>query len=231
MGENVNILVVEDDTDINSLLCNILTAKGYGVRSAYSGSEAMMCLNQYKYQLVVLDLMLPGVSGEDIIKEVRKSRIMPIIVVSAKTSQEDKINALNLGADDFIAKPFETNEVLARVEAQLRRYLKFNKENNEDSKITLKNLVLDRESKEVTVCGKKVSLTVIEFSILELLLTSPNKVFTRSNIFESVWKDDFMGDDNTVNVHVSNLRTKLLKADSKEEYIKTVWGIGFKISD
>ena len=93
MGENVNILVVEDDTDINSLLCNILTAKGYGVRSAYLGSEAMMCLNQYKYQLVILDLMLPGVSGEDIIKEVRKSRIMPIIVVSAKTSQEDKINA------------------------------------------------------------------------------------------------------------------------------------------
>lgn len=228
---NKKILVVEDDSDINGLLCKILIQNGYKVRGAYSGSEAKMCIEQFEYDLIILDLMLPGVSGEELIKEIRKNYFMPIIVSSAKTSTEDKISVLKLGADDFIIKPFDINELLARVEAQLRRYTKFSTKNNINNKIIHKNLELNIDSRQVFVNKKEVNLTVIEFDILNLLITNPNKVFTRSNLFESVWKDEFMGYDNTVNVHVSNLRNKLSKFDKDNEYIQTVWGIGFKLKD
>ena len=178
---------------------------------------------------IILDLMLPGISGEELLSEIRKKYVMPIIVASAKTSAEDKIAVLRMGADDFISKPFDINEVLARVEAQLRRYTKFSSQNSISSKLTHKNLELDIDSRQVHANGKEVSLTVREFDILELLIANPNKVFTRANLFESVWKDDFMGDDNTVNVHISNLRSKLSKVDKDNEYIQTVWGIGFKL--
>ena len=228
---NKKILVVEDDSDINGLLCKILIQNGYDVRGAYSGSEAKMCIEQFEYDLIILDLMLPGLSGEELIKEIRKNYFMPIIVSSAKTSTEDKISVLKLGADDFIIKPFDINELLARVEAQLRRYTKFSTKNNINNKIIHKNLELDIDSRQVFVNKKEVNLTVIEFDILNLLITNPNKVFTRSNLFESVWNDEFMGYDNTVNVHVSNLRNKLSKFDKDNEYIQTVWGIGFKLKD
>ena len=228
---NMKILVVEDDSDINGLLCKILIQNGYDVRGTYSGSEAKMCIEQFEYDLIILDLMLPGVSGEELIKEIRKNYFMPIIVSSAKTSTEDKISVLKLGADDFIIKPFDINELLARVEAQLRRYTKFFTKNNINNKIIHKNLELDIDSRQVFVNKKEVNLTVIEFDILNLLITNPNKVFTRSNLFESVWNDEFMGYDNTVNVHVSNLRNKLSKFDKDNEYIQTVWGIGFKLKD
>lgn len=190
-----------------------------------------MCIEQFEYDLIILDLMLPGVSGEELIKEIRKNYFMPIIVSSAKTSTEDKISVLKLGADDFIIKPFDINELLARVEAQLRRYTKFFTKNNINNKIIHKNLELDIDSRQVFVNKKEVNLTVIEFDILNLLITNPNKVFTRLNLFESVWNDEFMGYDNTVNVHVSNLRNKLSKFDKDNEYIQTVWGIGFKLKD
>lgn len=228
---NKKILVVEDDSDINGLLCKILIQNGYDVRGAYSGSEAKMCIEQFEYDLIILDLMLPGVSGEELIKEIRKNYFMPIIVSSAKTSTEDKISVLKLGADDFIIKPFDINELLARVEAQLRRYTKFSTKNNINNKIIHKNLELDIDSRQVFVNKKEVNLTVIEFDILNLLITNPNKVFTRSNLFESVWNDEFMGYDNTVNVHVSNLRNKISKFDKDNEYIQTLWVIGFKLKD
>ena len=229
MNKNNNILVVEDEWDINGLLCKILSQHGYNVRSAYSGSEANMGIEQFDYDLIILDLMLPGISGEELLSEIRKKYVMPIIVASAKTSAEDKIAVLRMGADDFISKPFDINEVLARVEAQLRRYTKYSSQNSINNKFTLKNLELDVDSRQINVNGEEVSLTVREFDILELLITNPNKVFTRANLFESVWKDDFMGDDNTVNVHISNLRSKLSKVDKDNEYIQTVWGIGFKL--
>lgn len=231
MNKEFNILVVEDDADINGLLCNILSKDGYKVRGAYSGSEAIMCLEQFDYDLVILDLMLPGVTGESIINEIRKNKIMPIIVISAKDTQEDKINVLKSGADDFISKPFDISEVLVRVQVQLRRYKQFSKQESEDNKIIHKNIILDSESRQVFIKNKEIALTVREFSILELLMSNPNKVFSRANLFESVWNNEFLGDDNTVNVHVSNLRSKLSKVDKQEEYIQTVWGIGFKLKD
>ncbi len=230
MNKEVEILVVEDDIDINNLLCNILKKNGYKVRGAFSGSEALMCIEQFNYDIVLLDLMLPGVTGEELIQEVRKQKFMPIIVISAKTAQEDKINVLKCGADDYVTKPFDINEVLARVEVQLRRYKQFSKEEKADNKLKHKNITLDRDSRQVFIKDEEISLTLREFSILKILMENPNKVFTRGNLFESVWESEFLGDDNTVNVHVSNLRSKIAKADT-EEYIQTVWGIGFKLKD
>ncbi|SDP71152.1 response regulator transcription factor [Clostridium gasigenes] len=226
-----NILVVEDDSDINGLLCNILKKEGHAVRSAYSGTEAKMCIEQYDYDLIILDLMLPGVTGEELIEEIRKIKVMPIIVISAKTGQEDKINVLKLGADDFINKPFDIKEVIARVEAQLRRYKEFSQSKSKDNKLKYKNIILDSESRRVFINKEEIALTVREFSILQLLISNPNKVFTRENLFETVWENEFLGDDNTVNVHISNLRSKLSKADRGSYYIKTVWGIGFKLKE
>lgn len=231
MSLNINILIAEDDADINQLLSNILIREGYSVRSAYSGTEAKMCMEQYDYDLLLLDLMLPGISGESLIEEVRKIKVLPIIVISAKTTIEDKINVLKLGADDFICKPFNIQEVLARVEAQLRRYTKFSVSKEQNNKLTYKNLTLDKEAKEAYLKDKQLSLTMIEFKLLELFISNPKKVFTRANIFETVWNDEFYGDDNTVNVHISNLRNKLAQVDKDTKYIQTVWGIGFKLQE
>lgn len=231
MKDNINILVVEDDVDINNLLCKILSKEGYGVRAAFSGSEAKMCLEHYDFQLVLLDLMLPAISGEEIISLIRKDNTVPIIVISAKLGQDAKIEALKLGADDFISKPFDVKETLARVEAQLRRYMVFSNTKEKQNILKYNDLVLNRETVEVRVKGQLVNLTAREFSILELLMSHPNKVFTRANLFEHVWKEDFFGDDNTVNVHISNLRSKLAKISPDTEYIRTIWGIGFKLGD
>ncbi|WP_035293389.1 response regulator transcription factor [Clostridium sp. KNHs214] len=231
MNDDISILVVEDDVDINNLLCKILTKEGYKVTGAYSGSEGRMCLERYDFQLVLLDLMLPGVSGEELISYIRRVKTMPIIVISAKLQQDTKIEVLKLGADDFVSKPFDINEVVARVEAQLRRYMIFSNNIEKKNIVAYKDLILDKEKIKVTLKGKAISLTSREFSILELLMTYPNKVFTKANLFQHVWNDEFIGDDNTVNVHISNIRSKIYKIDKNTEYIHTVWGIGFKMSD
>lgn len=227
--ETYHILVVEDDPDINKLLCRVLTGAGYDCRPAYSGSEAALWAGQYDYDLILLDLMLPGLTGEELITQLRQRKTMPIIVLSAKTGLEDRVNVLKLGADDFIPKPFDNAEVLARVEAQLRRYRQFSGTAG-GSVLTHGDLVLDKESVTVTAAGKPVSVTAREFHILTLLMEHPKKVFTREQLYQQVWDGTYMGDDNTVNVHISNLRSKLAKA-SPTEYIKTVWGIGFKMCD
>lgn len=227
--ENCHILVVEDDPDINRLLCTVLGNVGYDCRPAFSGSEAELWATQYNYDLVLLDLMLPGLTGEEFIQKMRRKKTMPILVLSAKAGLEDRVNVLRLGADDFIPKPFDNAEVLARVEAQLRRYKEFSG-GGAGQVLTHGALVLDRESVTVTVDGKPASLTAREFEILALLMAHPKKVFTREQLYEQVWGGEFMGDDNTVNVHISNLRSKLNKV-SKGDYIKTVWGIGFKMAE
>ena len=225
-----HILVVEDDPDINRLLCRILTDGGYDVRPAFSGSEAVLWAEQYEYDLVLLDLMLPGLTGEEFIAQMRRKKTMPILVLSAKAGLEDRVNVLRLGADDFISKPFDNAEVLARVEAQLRRYRQFSAPAEAGEVLRLGDLVLDREAVRVTAGGKDVALTAREFEILALLLSHPKKVYTREQLYEQVWGGEFFGDDNTVNVHISNLRSKLGKV-SDREYIKTVWGIGFKMNE
>lgn len=229
--DDINILVVEDDQDINKLLCKILEGGGYHCRPAFSGSEAVLWAEQYEYDLVLLDLMLPGLTGEEFIAQMRKKKTMPIIVLSAKAGLESRVNVLRLGADDFIPKPFDNAEVLARVEAQLRRYMQFSRPGGEGRPVlTCGDLVLDRESVSVTAGGSTVPVTAREFEILALLMGHPKKVFTREQLYEQVWGGEYFGDDNTVNVHISNLRSKLAKV-SGVEYIKTVWGIGFKMNE
>ena len=224
-----NILIVEDDADINSLLEKLLTNAGSHVRPAFSGSEGKMCLEQYQYDLVLLDLMLPGVTGEALVAQIRRSSTVPIIIISAKASVADRIDLLKLGADDFICKPFDVGEVLARVEAQLRRAVAFSEAGGSVKILTSGDLVLDADSMEVRLKDQPVSLTVREFKILHLLMSHPKKVFTRENLFTQVWEDAFLGEDNTVNVHICNIRSKLAKIDPDTSYIKTVWGIGFKM--
>lgn len=224
-----HILIVEDDPDINGLLEKLLTRAGYHARPAFSGSEGKMCLEQYQYDLVLLDLMLPGVTGEELVAQIRRSSTVPIIIISAKASVADRIDLLKLGADDFICKPFDVGEVLARVEAQLRRAVAFSEAGRSPDLLTNGDLVLDAESMEVRLKNQPVSLTLREFKILHLLMSHPKKVFTRENLFTQVWEDEFLGEDNTVNVHISNIRSKLAKIDPDTSYIKTVWGIGFKL--
>lgn len=220
-----NILVVEDDSAINNLLAEILTRKGYAVMQAYSGTEARLLLEQNAFSLILLDLMLPGLTGEELLRQLRLKSNAPVIVLSAKDAFQDKINALHIGADDYMTKPFDEGELLARVEANLRRagdtYA------TPSGAITYKDISLDKESRIVTVGGNMVTFTAREFDILVLLMSNPKKVFTKSNLYQSVWKDEFFGDDNTVNVHISKIRSKLGDA----EYIQTVWGIGFKMQD
>ncbi len=227
--EAIHILVVEDDSAINALLCRVVSDAGYDCRGAFSGSEAALLAEKYDYDLILLDLMLPGLSGEEFIRQVRKGKTMPVIVLSAKAGLEDRVNVLRLGADDFIPKPFDNAEGLARIEAQLRRYKKFSGLSG-GTVLRWGELTLDRERIIVSVAGQELTLTAREFEILALLMEDPKKVYTREQIYERVWGEEYMGDDNTVNVHISNLRAKLSKA-SEREYIKTVWGIGFKMAE
>lgn len=230
--DRANILVVEDDADINRLLCTILEGAGYTCRAAFSGSEAMLWAEKYDYDLVLLDLMLPGLTGEEFIAQIRQGKTMPIIVLSAKVAVDDRVNALALGADDFMTKPFDNREVLARVEAQLRRSRSRSFSQPQAGKdLRWGSLVLSRDSHTAALDGKELTLTTREFAILALLMEQPKRAFSRAQIYESVWGEEFMGDENTVNVHVSNLRAKLNKAGPGREYIKTVWGIGFKMAE
>lgn len=229
-----HILVVEDDVDINNLIAKTLTKQDYKVTQAFSGSEANLRLEMDNFQMVMLDLMLPGITGEELIKDIRKNKDILIIVISAKTSLDDKVNVLELGADDYITKPFELEEILARVNAQLRRYRRFGESindnfNSEEHKF--KELVLNEQSRTVKVRGKNIALTNHEFDILCLLLKNPYKVYSRETLYEQVWKSGYYGEDNSVNVHVSNIRKKIKDIAEGEEYIKTVWGIGFKLNN
>lgn len=227
--DNINILIVEDDDSINNLIAKLLKKNNYNVVQAYSGTEALLHLERDTFHLVLLDLMLPGKTGEELIKSIRKNKTMPIIIVSAKIDKQSKLELFKLGADDYITKPFDLEELSARIDVNVRRYVNFNSSEAFDEKLIYKDIVLNKETKEVEVNGIKLILTAREFNILELFLTHPKKVFSKANIFESVWGEEYLCDDNTVNVHMSNLRNKLQKANSEEEYIETIWGMGYKL--
>ncbi|GKU25030.1 DNA-binding response regulator [Clostridium folliculivorans] len=227
--DNINILIVEDDDSINNLIAKVLKKNNYDVVQAYSGTEALLYLERDTFQLVLLDLMLPGKTGEELIRSIRKNKTMPIIVVSAKMDKQSKLELFKLGADDYITKPFDLEELSARIDVNVRRYINFNNNEVFDEKLTYKDIVLNKETKEVEVNGLKLVLTAREFNILELFLTHPKKVFSKANIFESVWGEEYLCDENTVNVHMSNLRNKLQKANLEEEYIETIWGMGYKL--
>ena len=226
-----NILVVEDDVDINNLITKTLEKHDYKVTQAFSGSEALLQLSISEFKLILLDLMLPGMSGEDIINKTREKKEIPIIVISAKTSLQDKVNVLNIGADDYIIKPFELEEVIARVNSLLRRYKKYEINTPSNEVYKFKNIMLEEETRKVKVKEKEIHLTGYEFDILSILIKHPNRVYSRESLYEQVWKNGYYGEDNSVNVHISNIRKKIKSVAEDEDYIKTVWGIGFKLNN
>jgi len=220
------ILIVEDDVAINGLLAEILHKENYETVQAYSGTEARLLIDGGSgstLSLIIMDLMLPGMMGEELLPLIKQQVDIPVLVLSAKDTTQDKTGLLRAGADDYMTKPFAEEELLARIEVLLRRGGTVVKDND----LEYQDITLELEGRKVTKAGKTLSLTAREFDILALLLQNPQKVFTKSNLYQSVWRDEFFGDDNTVNVHISNLRNKL----GKGEYIQTVWGIGFKLYD
>lgn len=225
-----HILVVEDDVDINNLIKKKLEKEGYKTTQAFSGTEALLQLSISEFDLILLDLMLPGINGEEIINKIRTEKEIAIIVISAKTSLKDKVKVLNIGADDYITKPFETEEVLARVNSSLRRYRKYEISTNQSEKYKFKNIELEEDTRKVTVKGIEIHLTGHEFDILSILIKNPDRVYSRESLYEQVWKNGYYGEDNSVNVHISNIRKKIKLVSEDEEYIKTVWGIGFKLN-
>ena len=220
------ILVTEDDSHINNMLCDLLALNGYTPIAAYSGSEALLLLRGNDFSLVLLDLMLPGKTGEQVLAEIRGLSAVPVIVITAVADKATTVKLLRLGADDFLTKPFDNNELLARIDVLLRR-----KTQNQDTKLLkYKNLSLDLEAYDASINGKNAGLSKLEFEILRLLMSHPNKVYSKNNLYESVWGGEFFGDENTVNVHISKIRAKLNVISEGCEFIKTVWGIGFKMS-
>ncbi|RHS79731.1 DNA-binding response regulator [Firmicutes bacterium AM43-11BH] len=220
------ILIIEDDLEINALLADFLKEKGYAVHCQYDGLHVLDFLNKEKIDLIILDIMLPYRSGDIILSDVRKKFTIPVIIISAKETTQNKIDLLRLGADDYITKPFDMEEVLARIESNLRR-VQF--QNSQTKCLQHNNLTLDLEKNTAFLNGIELSLTAKEFGILELLMKYPDKVFSKSNLFQSVWDTEYIAEDNTLNVHISNLRNKLKAICSDTEFIDTVWGIGYRL--
>ena len=256
-----NILIVEDDININNLLCEVLRKAGYTCEQAFSGTEAKLLLDikEKAYTLVLLDLMLPGASGEEVLKEIRKQGRLPVIVLTAKDSIDDKIGVLTDGADDYITKPFEIREVLARIQVQLRHIeaeteseakgeteSETKGETESETKVKTKagmqegqysgrlefrDMVLTRSTFEVSIGGRVLpKITKQEFAILELLLKNPKQVFSKEDIFEYAWDEPYMGETKTLDVHISNIRKKI-KTVTPDEYIETIWGIGYRLHE
>lgn len=217
------ILVVEDDLYIGNMIEELLTLHHFAVTRAYSGSEAVLQYQSIKPDLVLLDLMLPGLSGEEVLAKI-KDNGTPIIILSAKSSKSDRINNLLNGANDYLTKPFDNDELLARIEVQLR-----NKHQIKSEKITIDEITVDKSTYQAYVNDHDLKLTKSEFLILALLMSKPNHVFSRTMIFEKIWDCEAIGDEEGIKVHISNLRNKL-KEFTNKKYIETVWGVGFKFN-
>ncbi len=227
------LLIVEDDTDMNNLLKIILQNEDYEVAQAFSGTEASSYFDKNIPDLVLLDLMLPGMTGEELLHKIREEKQcnVPVLVLSAKNALKDKVTLLSIGADDYITKPFEPEEVIARIQAALRRsFLTTETNGSKQDVYSYKNIELYPNLRKVTVQDKELSLTVREYEILYLLIQNPEKVYSREHLYELVWQEGYYGTDHTVNVHVSNLRKKIKEYDLLEEYIQSVYGIGFRLA-
>jgi DNA-binding response OmpR family regulator len=220
------LLIIEDSKDVNDMLCQSLEAEGYQVKSVYDGLAGMRELKSEVYDMVLLDIMLPYKSGDEILRELRQFSNVPVMILSAKDMVGVKIDLLKLGADDYITKPFDLGEVVARVATHLRRTML---QNEIESIFTYKDLELNANQKRLTAAGVEIELTSKEYLIMELLIKHKGKVFSKANIYETLWGEEYLGDDNAVKTHMSNLRNKLKKVNPDEEYIETVWGMGYRL--
>ncbi len=228
----MKILLVEDDTEISEMLKNFLITENYEVVTACDGESACERFFADEYSIVLLDLMIPKISGMEVMKTIRASSTVPIMIISAKDTDSDKVLGLGLGADDYVTKPFSVTEVLARIKANIRRNTQYAAGTAaEQDIITIGNLVLNTGDYSVSKGGRKIELTSKEFEILHLLMKNPKKVYTKEQMYLLVWNDAYLGDENAVNVHISRLRNKIEDNPRDPKYVVTVWGIGYKLGD
>lgn len=229
--ETYNILVVDDDKEIVRSLSKLLELEGYHVYKAYHGLEAMDVLMERQIHLIILDVMMPRLNGLSALMKIREKNNIPIIMLSAKTEESDKVLGLSMGADDYVTKPYNTAELMARVKSQLRRYFSLGAAASSQEGNLLKNggLVLNRNTKELTVDQEPVRLTATEYKIMELLMSHPGYVFPAEEIYTQVWQEEAYGVENTVMVHIRRIREKIEITPKNPKYLKVVWGIGYKI--
>lgn len=227
----MKVLFVEDNLEICEMLGGYLTAENFEVDCAYDGEQACQKFDSDTYHIVLLDLMIPKISGMDVMKHIRKSSTVPIIIISAKDTEVDKTLGLGLGADDYITKPFSVVEVLARVKANIRRTTEYAAPIQEPEELSFRSLKMDLSNHTVTKNGVLLELTAKEFDILKLLLQNPKRVYTKAQIYSLIWNDVYVGDENAVNVHISRLRNKIEDNPRSPECVLTVWGIGYKLGE
>jgi len=220
------ILIIEDDTDINNSTAEYLRRHGCVCTQAYSGTEGRRLWKEDGYDLLLVDLMLPGLSGDKLIAEIRQSSQVPVIVLSAKTGLSDKVELLGSGADDYLTKPYQLEELWARIQVQLRHASAVPAE----ERLRFRDWELNLDEMTLTAAGMQIELTAHEFKIVELLAGRPKRVFTKQQIYEAVWQEAYAVEDKTITVHISNIRAKL-RPSGTDSYIQTVWGIGFKLAE
>ena len=225
----MNILVVDDDREIVDSIGIFLSGEGYKVLKAYDGIEALDILSQTQVHLMILDIMMPKLDGIKTLMKLRESRNIPVILLSAKSEDADKILGLTAGADDYVTKPFNPSELVARVKSQLRRYTTLGSMGKQNGEIVIDGLVVNTEKKTVKVDGEDVRLTPIEYKILELLVRNRGRVFSAEDIYSNVWNEETVVGDNTIAVHIRHIREKIEINPKEPKYLKVVWGIGYKI--
>lgn len=227
----INILICDDEKDIVSALKIYLQAEGYQIFEAYDGCEALEILDREEIHLVLMDIMMPKMDGITAMVEIRKKSNVPVIMLTAKSEDTDKVLGLTIGADDYVTKPFNPVELQARVKSQLRRYIQLGGGHVAKNVINIGGIELDDEKKEVTLDGDKVALTRTEYDILKLLMDHPGTVFSPTEIYSKVWKDTPYGSENTVAVHIRHLREKIEYNPAEPRYLKAVWGRGYKFGE
>ncbi|MEK4566425.1 response regulator transcription factor [Alkalihalobacillus sp. FSL R5-0424] len=226
------ILLVEDDRAISDMVRTYLVNEGFRVNTAFTGTEAVMKMRQESYDLVLLDLMLPELNGMDVLQQLREKSYTPVIIMSAKDGDADKALGLGFGADDYVTKPFSMIELVARVKAVIRRSTTYQESDEQTpSVLRVHELEMDLDGLVVRKNGDEISLTSKEWKILKLLLENQKRVLTKEQIYQAVWDDHYYGDEHVINVHVSRLREKIEDDLAKPAYIKTVWGIGYKLGE
>ena len=225
----MNILVVDDDREIVDSISIFLSGENYNVLKAYDGIEALDILSENNVHLMILDIMMPKMDGIKTLMKMRESKNIPVILLSAKSEDADKILGLTAGADDYVTKPFNPSELMARVKSQLRRYTMLGSIETQKSEIVIDGLCINTEEKTVKVDGDQIRLTSTEYKILELLAKNRGRVFSADDIYRSVWKEDNIVGDNTIAVHVRHIREKIEINPKEPRYLKVVWGIGYKI--
>ncbi len=228
-----NILVCDDDKEIVNAIEIYLEKEGYKIYKAYNGKEALNIINKAEIHLVILDIMMPELDGISVAENIREDKAIPIIMLSAKSEDYDKIKGLNVGADDYITKPFNPMELIARVNSQMRRYTKLGSiSKKEDNNIyQAGELIIDDTKKEVSVDGKNIKLTPTEYNILKFLTKNKGRVFSISQIYENVWEEESYGAENIIAVHIRHIREKIEINPREPKYLKVIWGIGYKIED